>query len=173
MMPISRYYALHQRATQRSDPASFPFEDVRAVIAKDGVGRAEKVRAEGDLVAHRAGEDEQGGGMSGQGGDVSFEGVGGRVVAEDIVEEGGVCDGVQHGGSGSCDDVAWAGREGSVNWECEGHRIGSVKDIGSARSNGKRNGYLSTGDGHHHPLSSVRHIVLCHIANLQGERTYF
>lgn len=89
------------------------------------MGRAEKVRTEGDLVAHRAGEDEQGGGMSGQGGDVSFEGVGGRVVAEDVVEEGGVRDGVQHGGGGSCDDVAWGGREGSVNWECEGHGIGA------------------------------------------------
>lgn len=90
---------------------------MRAVVAKNGVGRAKEVRAEGDLVAHCAGEDEEGGGMGGQGGDVGFEGVGGRVVAEDVVEEGGVGDGVQHGGGGGGDNVAWGRQGGSASWD--------------------------------------------------------
>lgn len=76
------------------------------MVAQDGVWGAEEVCAESDLVAHCAGEDEEGGGVGGEGGDMRFEGVGDRVGAEDVVEEGGVRYGVEHGGSGGRDDVA-------------------------------------------------------------------
>ena len=56
--------------------------------------------SEGDLVAHCAGHDEEGGLFAGKGGDVGFESVGGGVFEEDIVEEGGVLDGAEHGGGG-------------------------------------------------------------------------
>lgn len=47
--------------------------------------------------------------MACQIGDVGFEGIGGGVFLEDVVEEGGVLDGGEHGGGGGCDDVACEG----------------------------------------------------------------
>lgn len=52
--------------------------------------------AEGYLVAHCAGEDEERGSVGGALCYIGFEGVGGWVFGVDIVEEGGVLDGGQH-----------------------------------------------------------------------------
>lgn len=60
---------------------------------------------QGDLVAHRAAEDEQGGFVGCDGGDVGLEGEGRGVFGEDVVEEGGELDGPQHGRCGGRDDV--------------------------------------------------------------------
>jgi hypothetical protein len=85
--------AADQRAAQGGDAAGFPFEDVGAVVAEDGVGGLGQVRAQGELVAHGAGEDEERGVVGGELGEVGFEGEGGGVFHEDVVEEGGVLDG--------------------------------------------------------------------------------
>ena len=73
---------------------------MRAVVAEDGVGRRAEVGFERDLVAHCAGHDEEGGFVTSQAGDVGFEGVGGGVFHGHVVEEGGVDEGVEHGGCG-------------------------------------------------------------------------
>lgn len=71
------------------------------------MGRGEQVGAQRDLVAHCAGEDEEGGGFVGEGGDEGFEVQGRGVGLEDVVEEGGGGDGGEHAGGGGGDDVAW------------------------------------------------------------------
>lgn len=63
------------------------------MVAEDGVRRLRQVRAQRELVAHCAGEDEQGGGVCGEGCEVGFEGEGCGVLEEDVVEEGGLRDG--------------------------------------------------------------------------------
>ena len=87
--------------------ACFPLVDVGSGVGEDGVRGLGHVGADGELVALGAGCDEEGGGKAGQVGDVGFERYGGGVFGEDIVEEGAILDGVEHGGGGSCDDVAW------------------------------------------------------------------
>ena len=87
--------------------AGFPLVDVGAGVGEDGVRGLGHVRADGELVALGAGWDEEGGGKAGQVGDVGFERYGGGVFGEDIVEEGAILDGVEHGGGGGSDDVAW------------------------------------------------------------------
>ena len=52
-------------AGEEGDAAGFVFDDVRAVVADDGVGRGGKVRAQRYLVAHGAGHDEEGGFFAG------------------------------------------------------------------------------------------------------------
>ena len=59
------------------------------------------MRAESELVAHCAGEDEERGFLGGEGCEVGFEGHCGRVFHEDVVEEGAVLDGGEHGGVNS------------------------------------------------------------------------
>lgn len=93
-------------AGQGGDAAGLPLVDVGAGVGEDGVWGLGHVRADGELVAHGAGEDEEGGGVAGQGGDVGFEGGGGGVFGEDVVEEGAMLDGGEHGGGGGRDDVA-------------------------------------------------------------------
>ena len=68
------------------------------------------MRAESELVAHCAGEDEERGFLGGEGCEVGFEGHCGRVFHEDVVEEGAVLDGGEHGGGGCCYYVAWRGQ---------------------------------------------------------------
>ena len=62
------------------------------------------MRSQGDLVAHRAGHDEQACFVARKGGDVGFEVIGRGVFEDDIVEEGGVGYCVEHvgGGGGHC-----------------------------------------------------------------------
>lgn len=79
------------------------------MVAEDGVRRLRQVRAQRQLVAHRAGEDEQGGRVAGEGREVGFEREGGGVFEEDVVEEGGLRDGCQHAGCWGRDDVACTG----------------------------------------------------------------
>jgi len=62
--------------------------------------------AERELVTHGAGEDEERAFVGGEGCDVRFEGEGCCVFGEDVVEEGGVLDGEEHGGRGCCYYVA-------------------------------------------------------------------
>lgn len=64
--------------------------------------------AKGDLVSHRAGKDKEGGGVTGQGGNVSFERVGGGVGLEDVVEESRVGGSREHCWSGGRDNIAFA-----------------------------------------------------------------
>ena len=108
-MSVARYDAFHQGAAEGGHAAGFPDEDMCTVVAEDGVGRGGEVCAERELVAHCARENEEGGGVSGEVCDVGFKGVSGGVRPEDVVEEGGVLDGVKHRGGGSCDDVACEG----------------------------------------------------------------
>lgn len=57
------------------------------------MGWLEKVGAHGELIPHCAGEDEESCFVLGAEGKICFEVVCGGVFGEDIVEEGGVCDG--------------------------------------------------------------------------------
>ena len=61
------------------------------------MGWGAEVGADRDLVAHGAGHDEQGGFVAGESGNVRFEVVGGGIFEEDVVHEGGVLDGFEHG----------------------------------------------------------------------------
>ena len=61
--------------------------NVRAVVAEDGVRGLLEVGAEGDLVGHGAGGEEEGGLLAGELCHVGLEGDGGRLVV-DIVAEG-------------------------------------------------------------------------------------
>lgn len=61
--------------------------------------------ADGELVAHGAGGDEEGGGEAGEVGNVRFESVGGGVFGEDVVEKRRVLDGGQHGWGRGCDYI--------------------------------------------------------------------
>ena len=65
------------------------------------------MRAECELVAHCSTENEEGGFMGGESGEVGFEGDGGGVFAKDVVEEGAGLDGAEHGGGGCCYDIAY------------------------------------------------------------------
>ena len=107
--------AFDERAAEGCHAAGFPLEDVAAVVGEDAVRRAEQVGADGDLVAHGAGADEQGGFFVGHFGDHGLEGVGCWVGAavHDVVEEGCAGDGGEHAGGGRGDDVAW--RSGRVS----------------------------------------------------------
>lgn len=90
---VCRGYAGDEGAGQGGDAAGFVSEDVGAVVAEDGVRGLGQVGAERELVAHGAGEDEEGGGVAGEVGEVGFEGDGCGVFEEDVVEEGGLGDG--------------------------------------------------------------------------------
>jgi len=81
------------------------------VVCEDGVWGSGEVGAESELVPHGAAEDEEGGGVSGEGGDEAFEGEGGGVFGEDVVEEGRAGYGGEHGGGWGGDDVACGGSE--------------------------------------------------------------
>jgi hypothetical protein len=70
------------------------------------VGRLSEQGAERKLIAHSAGKNEQGGLMAGQISNVGFEVIGRWVLMEDIVEEGAILNGGEHGGSGRGDDIA-------------------------------------------------------------------
>lgn len=96
-----------ESAREGAYAAGFPLVDVGSGVGEDGVRRLGHVGTYGELVALGAGGDEEGGGKAGQVGDVGFERYGGGVFGEDIVEEGAILDGVEHGGGRSCDDVAW------------------------------------------------------------------
>ena len=52
-------------ACKGADAAGFPLVDVGAGVCKDGVWRLGEVSADAELVAHCAGEDEEGGGVTG------------------------------------------------------------------------------------------------------------
>lgn len=57
--------AVHERAAEGCHAAGFPLEDVAAVVGEDAVWRGQQVGADGDLVAHGAGADEQSGLVAG------------------------------------------------------------------------------------------------------------
>lgn len=60
-----------------------------AFVGDDAVRRALEVGSDGDLIAHGAGHDEEGGFFSGEAGDEGFEVVGCWIFLEDVVGEGG------------------------------------------------------------------------------------
>ena len=95
----------NQGTAKTSHAAGFPFEDMGSVVAEDGMRGLGEESADGKLVSHRAGQDEKGGGEAGELGDIGFEVVCGRVFGKDVVEEGGVLDGGQHGGGGGGNDI--------------------------------------------------------------------
>lgn len=106
VVPVGRGDEDGEGAGEGGAAAGFPAGDVRAGVAEEGVWGLRHVRADGELVAHGAGEDEEGGGVAGEGGEGVFEVGGGGVFGEDVVEEGAGLDGAEHGGGGGRDDVA-------------------------------------------------------------------
>lgn len=127
-------------------PACFPLVDVGTGVCKDGVGWLGHVCADGELVALGAGGDEEGSGKAGEGGDVGFERYSCGVFSEDIVEEGAVLDGGEHGRGGSCDDVAWDDTGGSirgVRWEGPGREEVSVLRKSKAAGPGEDQAFRS------------------------------
>ena len=79
---------------------------MRPLISNNTLRRLRQMRPDGKLIAHRPTHDQQSRFMSRQLSDVALQVVRGRVLTEYIVEEAGVCDGVQHGSSRRCDDIA-------------------------------------------------------------------
>ena len=79
------------------------------MIAEDGVGRLIEMGAEGELVAHCAGEDEDSRLMLGDLCEIRFEGIGCGVFGKDIVEESRVLDGCEHGFGGGGYYITWIG----------------------------------------------------------------
>lgn len=70
---------------------------------------------------------------------MGFEGEGGGVFGEDVVEEGRLGYGVQHGAGGGRDDVAWVvGLVLDRGWRGgEGRGVGGGTDCGSRRLLGR------------------------------------
>ncbi|KFY71824.1 hypothetical protein V498_10126 [Pseudogymnoascus sp. VKM F-4517 (FW-2822)] len=128
--PIPRLHALHQRPAQARHAPGLPLQDVRAVVAQDGVRGLREQGAQRELVAHCAGEDEEGGGVAGEGGEARFEGERGGVGAEDVVEVGCAADGVQHGGGGGGDDVGAEVGGGGVGGAPGGFGRGGGEEFG-------------------------------------------
>lgn len=95
-----------ESAREGSDAAGFPFVDVGAGVGEDGMWGLGHVGTDGELVAHGAGKDKEGGFMAGKVGDIGFEGLGGGVFDKDVVEKGTVFDSFEHGGGGGCNDIA-------------------------------------------------------------------
>lgn len=118
--------SFNESAAEGGDAACFPFEDVAAVVGDDAVGRGCEVGADGDLVAHCAGADEEGGFLAGQVGDEGFEGVCSGVCAavHHVVEEGGAGDCGEHARGRRGDDVACKQPRGSES----GSAIGRAKE---------------------------------------------
>ena len=85
--------------------ASFPTVDVGAGIQEEGMWGLGEVGTDAELVAHCTGEDKKSGGVASEGCDVSLEGDGCWVFIEDVIEEGGVFYGGEHGAGWSRDDV--------------------------------------------------------------------
>ena len=75
--------------------------DVRTVVAKHGVRGLHEVGAEGDLVGHGTGREEEGGLLAGEFGHVGLKGEGGWFVV-DIVTQGGLCGIHEHLLGGDC-----------------------------------------------------------------------
>lgn len=80
---------------------------MRIFISDDTLRRLRHVGPYRELIAHCATHDQHSRLMAGEVSDEAFEVVGGSILAEDIVQQAGVRDGVEHGRSGSRDDIAW------------------------------------------------------------------
>ena len=78
---------------------------MRSRVGDDAVGWTTEVGADAQLIAHGSAHDQQSGFVAGEVGDPALEIIGGGVFAEDVVEEGGICYGCQHGGSWRCDNI--------------------------------------------------------------------
>lgn len=104
-MAVGRNDTFHQGTAETGHAASFPLEDMGSVVAEDGVRGLGEEGADGELVSHGAGEDEEGGGETCEVGEVEFEVVCGGVFGEDVVEQGGVLDGGEHGGGWGRNDI--------------------------------------------------------------------
>lgn len=66
VVAVRRYHLYGERARQRGYTTGFPLVDVGAMVGEDGMWGLAHVGADAELVAHRAGGDEEGGGMAGQ-----------------------------------------------------------------------------------------------------------
>lgn len=96
-----------QGTTETGYSAGFPFEDMGSVVAEDRVRGLGEVGADGDLISHGAGEDKESSGKAGELCDVGFEGICGRVFDEDVVKEGSVLDGGEHGSGRGSDNITY------------------------------------------------------------------
>lgn len=65
MVPVCRHDLYGEGAGEGGDTAGFPLVDVASAVGEDGMRGLGEVGADGELVAHCSGEDEEGGGMAG------------------------------------------------------------------------------------------------------------
>ena len=108
-MSVTWHDAFDQRAAEGGHAAGFPDKDVCTVVTEDGVRGGGEVSAERELVAHCARENEEGSWVASKVSDMGFKGIGGGVRPENVIEEGGMLDGVEHRGGRCCDNVACEG----------------------------------------------------------------
>ena len=80
--------------------------DMGAFVRNDALRRLRQMRPYRELVAHSPAHDQQRRFMTGQVGDVAFQVIRDCVFTEHIIEKARVRDGMEHGCSGRCDDIA-------------------------------------------------------------------
>lgn len=65
MVAVGWYDLYREGSRERGDTAGFPLIDVASAVGEDGMGGLGQVGADGQLVAHCSGEDEESSGMAG------------------------------------------------------------------------------------------------------------